>query len=126
MSRNLLRTVVALSVAGLALSLALPARAAEEQKAEKKKEKRYEGTIEAIDTAARTVTVKKKIKSETFKCTDDCVFVTKDKKEATINDLKVGDAVNVIYWEEDGKKICRRVAHKGLKPGEKAAEEKAE
>lgn len=122
MSKCLFRTAMTLGIAALALSFAAPVRAEE---GEKKKEKRYEGTIAAIDKEARTITVKKKVKSETFKATDDCKFVTRDKKEATIDDLSVGDEVNVIYWEaEDGTKMCRRVAHKGLRKAAKEQEEK--
>ena len=112
MRKNLFRSIMVLSVAALALSCIAPARAEDEGKAEKKKEKRYQGTIESMDAAAMTVTVKKKVKSETFKCTEDCKFATLDNKNAAMSDLKVGDDVNVIYSEADGTKMARRVAQR--------------
>jgi Cu/Ag efflux protein CusF len=122
MSKYLLRTVMAITLAAATVAFILPARAAEEEKTEKSKKKAWKGTIEAIDAAGGTVTVKKKVKSMTFKIGEDCKYVTKEKKSAELADFKVGDEVNVQYTEQDGSMVCHRVAHTGLRQKKAAGE----
>jgi Cu/Ag efflux protein CusF len=108
MSKYLVRTTMAVSLAAVALAFALPASA--EDKPDKPKKRQYTGTIESIDATAGTVTLKKKDETKTFTCAPDCKMSTADKKEATLGDYKVGDKITVSYTEEDGKLLCKKMA----------------
>jgi Cu/Ag efflux protein CusF len=81
----------------------------------KGKRKSYKGTIDSIDSTAKTVTVKKATTSKTFKIADDAKFATADKKDATLADLKQGDQVNIRFTEEGDTAIAHRIAHTATK-----------
>jgi hypothetical protein len=88
----------------------------EQAPAEKKaKRKGYKGTIDAIDTAGKTVTVKKATTSKTFKLAEDAKFATADNKNASLADLKQGDLVNVRFTDEGEMPIAHRIAHAAKK-----------
>src|SRR5262245_10186473 len=75
----------------LALALAVPVAAVGQQPITKSKTTRGTATIQAIDSTARTVTLRTKDGEEdTFK-------VSPDMKR--FNELKVGDTLNVTYVE---------------------------
>jgi Cu/Ag efflux protein CusF len=87
---------------------------AEPEKSEKKaKVKQITGEVAAVDTAAKTITVKGK-KAE--------VVISADEK--MLADIKVGDKVVVKYAEQDGKNIAKSIKKSAAK-AEKKAEEKA-
>lgn len=111
MSKYLLRSAMAVSLAAVALAFAVPARAEEKApKAEKPKAHDFTGTIESTDAAAGTVTVKnRKDETKTFTCDAACKYRTNDKKDAAMSDFKVGDKVRISYTEEDGKMVCHRM-----------------
>ena len=108
-------------VGGLTIAQPLAAQtdkaASSEQAAAEKKAKRkgYKGTIDAIDTTAKTVTVKKAATSKTFKIADDAKFATMENKNATLADLKVGDLVNVRFTDEGDMPVAHRIAHAAKK-----------
>jgi hypothetical protein len=93
------------------------AASTEQAAAEKKTTKRkgYKGTIDAIDTAAKTVTVKKATTSKTFKVADDAKFATTDNKNASLADLKQGDLVNVRFTDDGDMPVAHRIAHAAKK-----------
>src|SRR5450432_231525 len=102
MSKHLLRAVMVLSIAAVAVTgsvraqdtnppAAKPARPARQQ---------FTGLIESIDAKAETAVVKKGTESKTFKIGEKTKYATADKKEAAITDIKVGDKVKVAYTEE--------------------------
>lgn len=122
MSKYLVRTAMAVSLAAVALAFALPARA--EDKPEKPKKRQYTGTIESIDSTAGTVTLKKKDETKTFACDAACKMSTADKKEATLADFKAGDKVTCMYTEEGDKLICHKMSPPKSKKKDK--EEKSE
>jgi Cu/Ag efflux protein CusF len=119
---------MAVSLAAVALALALPARAEEEggKKAEKPKRHEFTGTIESMDAATSTVVIKKKDETKTFTCAPDCKMRTADKKEAALSDFKVGDKVLCSYTEEDGKNICHKMGPPRAKKEKGEKEEKEE
>lgn len=117
MSKRLLRTAMALSIATLALSFTglvqaqgtssnapAPAPATTPAPAPKPKRQQYTGEVASIDAKAGTVIVKKgATDSKTFKITDKTRYGTADKpKGAALTDIKVGDKVTVHFTEEDG------------------------
>ncbi len=96
---------------------------APEKKATKEKVHQYTGEVTAMDTAAKTLTVKGKQGEKIFDVTD-----VKMEKE-----VKAGDKVMVKYTEKDGKmaaksvkavKAEKKVEKKETKPAEKPATEK--
>lgn len=136
-----MKKVIALIVAVLfVFAVASISFAAEEKKAapapaEKKAEPakkapkvtQVTGEVKAVDAAAKTITVAKKVKGkvdeETVVAVDDKTKITLDKEKKTLADVKAGDKVTVKYTEVDGKNVAKSVA---IKPAAKPAEKKAE
>jgi len=131
-----MKKIIALIVAVLfVFAVASVSFAAEEKKAApaKKVEKKaapkvmqVTGEVKAVDAAAKTITVAKKVKGkveETVVTVDDKTKITLDKEKKTLADVKAGDKVKVKYTEVDGKNVAKSVA---IKPAAKPAEKKAE
>jgi Cu/Ag efflux protein CusF len=118
MSRHLLRTAMALGVAALALSFTGFVQAADTSTpttaaapAPKPKPHQYTGDVTAIDAKASTVIVKKEgAEAKTFKIGPKTRYSTAEKKDAMLEDIKVGDKVTVWYTEEDGVLTAHRIA----------------
>jgi Cu/Ag efflux protein CusF len=121
MNRTLLTKLVACVLVG-SLTLTLPVTAqnntaaaaphASHSPTEKKpKRKVYKGTIDAIDTAAGMLTVKKATTSKTFKVADDAKFATSDNRNSSLAPLKEGDLVNVRFTEEGDMAIAHHIGH---------------
>jgi len=114
------------------LTFALPTFAADDDgvAAAKPKKRQFTGNVEAVDTAARTITVKSANgESKPFVCGPKCKFVTADKPAAEIADIKVGTKVTCAYTEEGGKNVCHRCSppdapKKALAPAAPAADKK--
>jgi ribosomal protein S1 len=100
---------------------AAPAKA-EEKAVEKKapvKVKHVTGEVTAVDTAAMTITVSKKVKGkavETVATVNDKTRIMMGMEKKTLSDVKAGDKVAVKYTEIDGKNVAKSVA---IKPAEK-------
>ena len=88
----------------------------------KVKRRSYKGTIETIDASSKTVTLKKARSSKTFKIADDAKCVTTFNTNATPNDLKPGDLVNVRFTQEGETAIAHRIAPATQKPSADDAE----
>jgi Cu/Ag efflux protein CusF len=73
--------------------------------------KEFDGRIAAVDKNARTVTVKKMLKKETFALATPTTIRIKDKGNPTLGDLREGDSVHVYYTEENGRKVAREIVH---------------
>src|SRR2546425_664898 len=117
MVKHLLRTASVVSLVAVALALALPARAADKPEKEKAKRHQLTGVIESVDSKASMLKVKKGSETVELSCAANCKYSTKDKEMATIDDLKAGDKVMVIYGEEGGKNVAHKVGP--AKGGEK-------
>jgi len=87
----------------------------------------FTGEITAVDAAANSLSVKKDEDTKTFKA-EGAKVATADKKDATLADLKVGDKVTVMYVEDSGAAVAKRIGPakapkaKKEKPAEKPAE----
>lgn len=101
--------------ATVVFALALPAQAAQPQVAQKNGPnlaRRVEGTIESIDTAAGTATVKFSTgETMTVTCDANCRFSIQGQAgvvigPAGLKDLKIGDETFVLYLEKDGKPVA--------------------
>jgi len=108
----------AFSVAGFAVAAdnAVKAAPAAEKKAAKPKAQQVTGTIEALDAAAGTVTVKGKKGSVDLKVAE--------KSKVKLGDYKVGDQVVVKY--ADGKVTSVAIVKPKKAEAKPAAEKKAD
>jgi len=77
----------------------------------KPKRKSYKGTIEAIDVAARTITVKKVASSKTFTVAPDAHIKTIQKEYGTLADLKEGELINVMFKIDGETNVAARITH---------------
>jgi len=69
------------------------------------------GTLGAIDTRARTLTVGKKlIGDKNFHLAGDCAIVENGKINGRLQDLKIGNNYTVSYTTVDGVNIVNRIA----------------
>jgi len=81
-----------------------------EQPIEKPKAEIFAGTIRTLEVEKRVITVETTPISKTFGIASDCEVTTKDKPKATLEDLTVGDVVNVTYQEEaNGLLVAHRI-----------------
>lgn len=72
----------------------------------------FTGFINAIDPAKRTLTVKHGVFTRNFALADNCTVVIKDDNTKTLDDLKVGHTVNVIYESVNDSLTARRIEQK--------------
>ncbi len=103
MKMNRIGTVVGMAVALTALQVAVCANADQEAKAKNFDGK---GTISAINTADRTVTVRNFLRHRTFNLSADCAITVGNKKDATLADLKPRMEVTVGYKNVDGALVA--------------------
>lgn len=96
-----------------------------EKKAEPEKEpekkatvKQITGDVTAVDTTAKTVTVKGK-KAEVVVATDEKTVINIDTDKKSLADVKVGDKVTIKYTEVNGKNVAKSIT---VKMAEKKAE----
>ncbi len=75
------------------------------------KRKSYKGTIEAIDVAARTITVKKAASRKTFTVAPETPIRTVQKEYGTLADLKEGELINVRFTVEGEANVATRITH---------------
>ena len=87
---------------------------------------KYSGDIAVINHSPDTVTVKLLLAKREFEVAPDCEIVAADKPRAALEDLKVGQAVDVLYQEQEGKSVAHRIAVKGVTPNEKEADHEKE
>jgi Cu/Ag efflux protein CusF len=112
MREHPVRTITMLSVVAVALTFAGVVCATENAtKSDTSKAKRHDltGEITAVDATAGTLSVKKGDETVSLTIGKNCKVVTADKKDATVADLKVGDKVTVVYVEEDGAKVAKKI-----------------
>lgn len=78
--------------------------------------KTHSGVIRSINLKSRTLTVEGSAAVLTFSVPTDAEIVVKDKpKGADLDDLMVGDKVEVKYTTDDTGFIAHRIAILGLK-----------
>jgi len=61
-----------------------------------------------VDAAARTVTVETKSGDATITITEKTA-IRRGKNAVKLEDLKAGDAVTVVYADQDRKHVARRI-----------------
>src|SRR5437867_11205907 len=115
-------TTAAACVVGLVLVVGRPVGATEppaERPAEPPKIATFTGVIQLLDTKQRTLEVTAVVITKTFAAAPDCEVVTEEQPKASLDDLRVGDAVNVTYQEQAEMLVAHRIEQKNLGPVEK-------
>lgn len=87
---------------------------------------KYSGDISAIHSSDNIVTVKVLLSAKDFKVAADCEIVTADRPRAALEDLEIGQAVDVLYEKQAGATVAHRIAVKGVTPAEKEADREKE
>lgn len=77
--------------------------------------KTHSGVIRSLNLKSRMLTVESPAESLTFSVPTDAEIVAKDKPKGELNDLMVGDKVEVKYTTDDTGLIAHRIAVLGLK-----------
>jgi Cu/Ag efflux protein CusF len=122
MRKKLIRCVMAVCIATVALTAAQAVQAATEKTGKKES---FSGKIESTDVSGATITIKHKQETKTFAVAPDCTFHGAKNGKITLADLKVGDQVRVVYTQEGGKLVAHHIGHVDLKAkGTAAASEK--
>jgi hypothetical protein len=52
--------------------------------------------------------------SKSFTAATDCKVVTRNNPNARLEDLHVGEEVDVTYQDEQGVLVARRIVHRGV------------
>ncbi len=113
MKRSLLSVALGVAVAAIAWGVPPSVTAAEQPaatpRAEQPKQRQFSGTITSIEAAGSSFTVKGTLGSRTFKLASDANITAAGKSGATLEDLKVGDRVEVSYSEAEGVMMAHRI-----------------
>lgn len=128
MKKYLVSSLLAVAVALSSSTFAADQGAAKPEKAAEVKIKThaFTGEITAVDAKANSLTAKNaKDESKTFKA-EGAKVKTADKPDATLADLKVGDKVLVVYVEDNGALVAKKIGPVPVKKeGEKKHDKKA-
>jgi Cu/Ag efflux protein CusF len=76
--------------------------------------KTYEGTVSAVDSQEKTVTVKGTLFSKTFNVSDACQVSLEDKSAAALGDLRLGHKVEIQYQNAQGVLAAGRIQQHNL------------
>ncbi len=107
--KRIIRYVFWVQVAVLPLSLN-----AGEQPAAKNNGDTWSGTLTAVNAQNNTITGKHLGFSKTFNLGQQCAISAVDKKEASLNDLRPGEKVQVHYQAVDGVLVTDCIAERAL------------
>jgi len=73
----------------------------------------YTGTVQGIDTKARTLTLKKTGVTKRFHIAGDCKVVLKDDRQGALDKIKTGQRVTVVYEVPSNLAVAREIEQKG-------------
>ena len=82
-------------------------------------EQEVSGTISAIDVSARIIRLNGAFANKIFKVSPDAQIVVSRVPEARLNDLKVGDQVDISYHEQDGAFVATHITRVEAPPVQK-------
>src|SRR5438477_6178723 len=71
---------------------------------------RYSGAVESIDPGKRTLTLRHRGFHKTFSLPDDCKVVLRDDRNGSLEDVKVGHHVTVVYELPGHSPVARAIA----------------
>ena len=87
---------------------------ADEQASATRTEKHYSGVITSLDTKEKVMTVKGLMFSKPFNVADNCAIAAGGKQEATLNELRPGQKVEVAYKDVRGVFVAKRIVQEKL------------
>ncbi len=87
---------------------------ADESSAARAQEHNYTGTINAVDTKEKALTVKGYFFHKTFNLAENCKFTT-EGKDAALSDFRPGQRVTVNYQDASGVLVADRIAQVDLR-----------
>ena len=73
----------------------------------------YSGTLQSIDKQARTIMVENSAVSQRFVVPTDARIAVKDKPKAGLEDLMLGDRIQVKYTVDDGRNVAHQISPLG-------------
>ncbi len=80
-------------------------------KAAAEKTRRHAGTVKGVDAAGRTLTVEEKAGEATVTVPDKA-SIKRGKATVKLGDVKAGEAVTVVYVQQNGKDVARSIVVK--------------
>jgi len=98
-------------VVGTAVAANHTAAPAKAPAAAAEKTARHAGTVKAVDAGGRMLTVAEK-SGEVMVTVPEKASIKRGKDTVKLEDLKAGDAVTVVYVQQDGKDVARSIAVK--------------
>jgi len=85
----------------------------------------FTGTIEAIDVGSRVIKAKSLLSEKKFNLADGCRIVVEGKLNGRLQDLRIGEGVEITYADVDGVLVANRVGQDlESSAGNRAADEK--
>jgi len=75
------------------------------------KKLRYTGSVLSIDPEKHKLTVSRRGFSKTFSIPSDCKVVLKDDKSGSIENVKVGQTITVVYETPNDSLVARQIEH---------------
>ncbi len=76
----------------------------------------FAGVIQTLDAQNRTLEVKAAVFAKKFVAAPDCEVVIKDQPKAGLENLNVGDRVNVTYQEVADALVAHRIEQMSTPP----------
>jgi Cu/Ag efflux protein CusF len=77
-------------------------------------ELRFRGTVRSFDQENRLLTVRDLASSKTFKVPQNCRILIRDGKEGSLDDVKIGHKVSVIYESPADELVARGIEQMSL------------
>jgi hypothetical protein len=69
----------------------------------------FTGFISAIDPAGRTLSVNEGFQKRDFVLSDNCSVALRDHKRGSLNDLKIGHTIQILYDADRDVRVARRI-----------------
>jgi hypothetical protein len=95
-----------------------PAQSGQTNTSSDQRVRQVSGRITAIDTSTQTITVKATLLSKVIKVGSDAQIATEGSSSAALNDLKVGDRVEVSYRVDGDTLAAQRITRKSSQSSE--------
>jgi hypothetical protein len=75
----------------------------------------YSGILRGVDLQARTITVDGSAVPQKFTVPTDAEIIVKNKPRGALDDLMLGDGVQVKYTDDDGVHVAHQISLLSLK-----------
>jgi Cu/Ag efflux protein CusF len=96
------------------VAVALAIRVAADEPAQTQQLYIYSGTLQSLDLKARTIIVNGSPDPQKFAVPTDAEIIVKGKPKGSLDDLMVGDGIQVKYTDDDGVHVAHQISILGL------------